>query len=114
LNAVAVTSDSSATTNNAGYNSLMSNAPAVGTYLVMFSANVVACGGCTLNLVLTVAGVNMPGTAVTIVTTTRLPVSMQGLATVAVGGQSVSVDWSSSPAGVTTCHARSLTLVRVG
>jgi hypothetical protein len=113
LNAVAVTSDSSATTNNAGYNSLMSNAPAVGTYLVMFSGNVAACSGCTLNLVLTVAGVNMPGTAVTIVTTTRLPVSMQGLATVAVGGQAVSVDWSSSPAGVTTCYSRSLTLVRV-
>ena len=114
LNVVTVTSDSSTTTNNAGYNYLMSTTPAVGTYLVMFSANVAACSGCTLNLVLNVAGTNIPGTTVVISTTTRLPVSMQGVGTIVLPGGIVSVDWQSSPAGVTTCYSRSLTLIRVG
>jgi hypothetical protein len=62
--------------------------------------------------VLTAAGINMPGTTVVIVTTTRLPVSAQGVATIVSFGGQINIEWQSAGAGVTTCYLRSLTLVK--
>jgi len=102
----------SATVNN-GSGNLGGFTPAAGTYYVSFTGNFEACSGCTLTWGIAKAGTFVTGGSQTSVVTTRLPGAVAALVTV-TGSEFVNMQWTSSPAGVSTCYSRSLVMIRVG
>jgi hypothetical protein len=90
----------------------LSYTPPAGRYWASFSGNFQACSGCTLSYGIYFNGALISAATQVCVTTTRLAGHSQSVVLVD-GTQAIAGGWTSSGAGTSTMHQRTLVLLRI-